>query len=132
MSQVPVSRGMRICEKVIIEEGTHNYSLINCFSRLVVSSSPSEPWDFVVHALLTDGFGALNLEVCITQLGEDEELYRYETPIRLRDRLHESRMSLRVRDFVFPAAGRYQVALFIDGHLVDQTVLSILVQGHGQ
>ncbi len=129
MSQIPVSRGIRVCEKIIIEEGTRNYSLLNCFNHRSLPRVPSEPLDFFIHVALADGLGDMNMEVFITKLAEDDRLYHREAKMTLTDRLQEFRLTIHVRDLVFPAAGWYQVGLLFDGELVDQTVLTIYLKG---
>jgi hypothetical protein len=125
MSQKPFSRGLRVCEKVIIEEGTHNYSLINCLRHLVVRQIPSEPCEFVIHAMLGGGAGEMRLEVVIRHPDDDEVVFRREASIQLQDQLQDYRMTIRVRDLIFYTGGRYPIELFIDGDLVDQTSLTI-------
>ena len=126
MSQIPASRGIRICEKIIVEESTRNYSLINCYSHRILTQAQAE---FFVHAALADGLGEMRVELFISRPEDNERLYRREGKINLVDRLQEYRLTIRVRDFAFPAAGRYQIGVLIDGELVDQTILSIDFKG---
>ena len=43
MSQRPVVVGLLLCESLIVEEGTHNVTLVNCFSKRKAKRFPSEP-----------------------------------------------------------------------------------------
>ena len=51
----PTVISLVVCEQAIVEEGTRNFTLVNCFSRLRVRQIPSEPQRFTVYVLLTDG-----------------------------------------------------------------------------
>lgn len=49
MIQRPVVVGLVLCEQVIIEEGTRNVTLINCFNKRTQTTSPGKrllswPW----------------------------------------------------------------------------------------
>jgi hypothetical protein len=105
VSQRPTVVGLPVCEQVVVEEGTKNVTLVNCFTALKVSKFPSEPRRFVVFAVLTDGAGDVNLEVVITRLEDNEEIYRQSARVRFADRLREVRFIFRVGNCTFPTAG---------------------------
>ena len=121
MSQRPLVVGLLLCESLIVEEGTHNVTLVNCFTRRKVERFPSEPQSFLVFATLTDGLGDVNLDVTIRHLGELEEVYHRSRTFRFADPLQQLRMRLRVKGCSFPAAGPYEVSLLADGELIGQT-----------
>ena len=81
---------------------------------------PSEPFPFVICAWLTDGIGQGNLEVVIQRLGEDEidEVYQAVLPCRFTNPMDEVRLTIRIRDCVFPSAGAYSVTLLADGEFL--------------
>jgi hypothetical protein len=75
MKQRPIAVGVLLCEQVIVEEGTHNVTLVNSFTHRKVTSFPAT-FPFIVFASLTDGLGDGFLEVVIERLDSLEELYR--------------------------------------------------------
>ena len=94
MSQRPVVRALKICQQIIIEEGTHHYTLVNCLSRLIYDSFPATA-SFVVHAVLGDGFGPLPVQVVIVRVADDVEVYTYWT--LAKNRVPDSCKSPRFR-----------------------------------
>jgi hypothetical protein len=125
MQQRPVAIGVLLCEQVIIEETTRNYTPVNCFGRRVLGQFPSEPFPFVVLALLTDGLGDGSLEVVIHRLDNLEEIFRASEPCRFPTPLHVLRCTVRIRNCSFPVPGYYQVSLMADHELVAQRRLLI-------
>ena len=52
MSQRPVAIGLLLCEQLIVEEGTKNASLVNCFTQRIGESFPWTVPPFTVAAWL--------------------------------------------------------------------------------
>ncbi len=120
MSQRPVVVGLFLCENVIVEEGTHNISLINCFSIRRAEQFPSEPHSFLVFATLTDGFGEMAFDVAIERLEDLQEIFRQSQALAFVDRLQKLRFNYRVTNYSFPSAGAYLVSLLADGEMIGQ------------
>jgi hypothetical protein len=129
MSQRPVARGLFVCEQVIVEERTHNVSLINCFTMRSVATFPTPPQPFVICALLTSGHGTIQLGVVISRLTDLGVIYRQTMPQTFDDPLQEVRFYLRVSTCSFPEPGWYEVVLLADGEPVAQTRLQIARRG---
>src|SRR5712692_6122829 len=110
--------GLALCEKVIVEEGTKNITLVNCFTKMFVEAFPSPPQRFALFAALTGGFGDGIIELIGTWLDTDEVIYSFRNTVRFVDRLREVRVVVRVNDCSFPASGRYQFTLMIDGEWI--------------
>lgn len=66
MIQRPLAVDLTVCEQLIVEEKTHNITLVNCFGRLKVRQVPTGSHRFVFYARLTDGLGngKITLKVC--------------------------------------------------------------------
>ncbi len=120
MNQVPVAIGLFLCEKVIVEEGTHNITLVNTFNKRVVDEIPWTPTDFILYALLTDGLGEGDLNVAIYRLDDMEEIHEQSTKFRFKNPLHELRCWVTIRNCTFPEEGHYQAALFFAGQQIAQ------------
>ena len=115
MSQIPTVIGLLLCEQLVIEERTHNVTLVNCFTKCKAATFPSERQRFAVFAALTDGFGDIELKLVVQHLATEEEIYHALRTLRFADRLQEVRFLFRVTNCSFPAAGPYDVILFADG-----------------
>jgi len=129
MKQKPLSIGLLLCETDLIEEGSRNASLVNCFSSRTVKQIPSEPISFVIYAFLTDGIGDISLEVIIQRLDTLEEVANRSLLVHFKDPLYNARVRLRVKDFSFPVAGSYQVMLLAEGEMIAQRKLAVIQKG---
>jgi hypothetical protein len=111
----PIALGLTLCEKVIVEEGTKNVTLVNIFTKMYVEEFPSPPQRFAAFAMLKGGQGDGIIQIAITHLENDEEVYTLQNVVHFPDRLVEVRVLFRMSDVAFPAPSRYQVTLLIDG-----------------
>jgi hypothetical protein len=117
MNHRPVAIGMVLCEQVIVEEGTHNVTPVNCFNNRGIDDFPGEI-SFFALAWLTDGMGEMLVELVVERLDNLEECYRFNRKLAFPDRLSDMRFSARIRDCHIPVEGLYQVSLTIDGELI--------------
>jgi hypothetical protein len=93
----PVVSGLILCQKKIVEEGTHHHTLVNSFKRLEFASFPTH-LSFIVYTILTDarGEGTLTVRTFLIQ----------------------------VDDCPIADPGSYQVSLDADRQLIAQCVFS--------
>jgi hypothetical protein len=75
MSPPPVVLGLTICEKVIIEEGSKNVTLVSTFNKLNIEEFPSPPQKFTVFTVLTEGHGPGIIRLVVRSLETDEDVY---------------------------------------------------------
>jgi hypothetical protein len=115
MVPTPIALGLTLCEKVIVEEATRNITLVNCFSRLRAAAFPFQPVPFSVCAALTDAHGAGTIHVTVTRLETDEVIHDWQAPATFPDRFAVVRVRFRINDCSFPAPGRYQIMLSVNG-----------------
>jgi hypothetical protein len=113
----PIAIGMVLCEQVIVEEGTHNITPVNCFNVREVTELPGTTTFFAL-AWLANGMGKLAAELVVERLDNLEETYRVNRSLEFPDRLRDMRFSARIRDCHIPIAGAYQVSLVIDGETI--------------
>jgi hypothetical protein len=121
----PIVLGLTICEKVIVEEGTRNVTIMSTFTRLVVEEFPSPPQRFSVYSVVTEGLGDATILLTVTNLETDEEVDRIERGIHFPDRLTEVRLVFQIRECSFPVEGTYQITLYIDGEWLAQRRLQV-------
>jgi len=126
MAQLPIARGLLLCEKFIVEERTHNVSLINCFTHRVAPSFPTEPQQFVIYSALANGLGTIRLGIGISRLATSESVYERAATVRFTDLLQEVRFTYRVTSCVFPGPGDYEVLLAADGEFITQTRFTLI------
>ncbi len=100
MAQIPTAIGLLVCEKSVVEEGTKNITLVNCFSIQKVQRVPSEPRQFTVFASLIDGDGEISLEVVVNRLEDGAEMYKRARSLVFDNRLQEVRFIFRESVFV--------------------------------
>jgi hypothetical protein len=125
MSQRPIAIGLLLCEQVIIEEDTKNVTPVNCFTRRVAEAFPWRSPPFTVLAWLTNGEGAVALEVIIEAAASLEILHQNQVTLRFASPLQQGRLSIRLQEIIFPEAGSYRVLLLADGEVVAQRRLTV-------
>jgi hypothetical protein len=126
MTPPPIVLGLNLCEKVIVEEGTRNVSLVSTFEKLTVDGFPSPPQRFALYALLTNGLGDGTIDVVVTRLETDQTTYSHRLAVRFPSPLQDLRLLLRIRECSFPAPGTYQFTLLIDGEWLAQRRLHVV------
>jgi hypothetical protein len=127
MAKLPTAIGLSLCEQVIIEEKTHNVTLVNCFLYRILDHFPSRT-PFIVFAHLTGGFGEVPLDVVVEGLDELDEIYRISLTARFADPLETFRCTVRVRDCEFPEPGQYVVSLRAGGEIVAERKIQLLLK----
>jgi hypothetical protein len=130
MAQPPNAVALHVCEQVIYEAGTNNYTIVNGFSQRFVNSFPALPFPFDVFAVLTDGQGEMLLELIIERPDNLEEIYRRQGTLELAHPLQERRCHVRVRSCTFPVPGAYQITLLVDGEPIANRRLYVLRRPH--
>jgi hypothetical protein len=125
MNPPPTPVGLTLCERIIIEEGTRNVTLVNCFSRLRAQSFPAVPAPFSVFAVLTNGHGDATIELVISRLDTLDEIDAQRLQGHFPARLAEVRIFFRVGQCSFPTPGVYEVSLRVDGDVAAARRLSV-------
>jgi len=126
MNPPPIVLGLTLCEKVIIEEGTKNVTIVSTFTKLLVYEFPSLPQKFSVYTVLTEGLGHGIIDLVVRSLETNELVYQAQLPVRFTDRLLELRVLFRVRSCVFPSPGAYELTLLLDGEWLAQRRLQVV------
>lgn len=120
----PIVLGLTLCEKIIVEEGTKTVSLIGCFTKLGMDSFPTPPERVCLFAALTDGLGEGTIDLLITRLETGEVIASNRSRVRFVDRLSTLRLMFRLK-VLFPAPGKYQFAIWLDGQWLSHTVFHV-------
>ena len=120
MVPAPQALGLTLCERVIIEQGTKNPSLIGIFLARIVEGFPSEPVVFSAFAPLSDGSGTGTIELVAVRLETDEQIYMQRGEVTFPHRFAVVNAHFRVSKLRFPAPGSYAFMLLVDGDLIAQ------------
>jgi hypothetical protein len=115
MIQRPAAIGLSVCEQVIVEEKTRNVTLVNCFRRLHLRGFPSSPQRFAIHAIFAVGLGSGTIRLLVVRLETLEEVYAHDLRATFSNPLQEVRVLFRPSSLSFPAAGRYEISLRMEG-----------------
>ena len=81
MNELPVVKGLMVCEAVITDLNTRNTSVINRFTTLKLKEFPTPPRKVAVFAALSNATGRIPLRVRIDPLSGDESIYRFDAVI---------------------------------------------------
>src|SRR5262245_49033881 len=119
-SQVPRPLRLTVCDYVIVEEGTRKVSLLGSIARFRGIRFPAVVPSFSLCAVLTDGMGSGTAEVLLTRMDTHASVYIYRESVYLPNRLAQVSFHARFNQFSFPAPGKYQFTLLVDGESVAQ------------
>lgn len=128
MVPIPIALGLTLCDRVMIEEGNRNITLVSCFTRLSFPVFPAPAVSFVAFAPMVGSQGTGNLQLALTRLENDETLRHWQAPVSFPNRFLEVRVRFTILNFVFPAPGRYQFTLLVDGEWAAQRDLLVLAE----
>ena len=126
MTPPPIALSLIVCEKAIVEERTRNLTLVSTFTKMLVDRFPSLPQQLVVYSVLTDGVGDATIDLVVTRLDTGEDVYLLRAQSHFPDRLTEVPVLYRVNGCSFPAPGKYQLTLLVDGEWVAQRQMTIM------
>jgi hypothetical protein len=121
MAHIPVARGLIACDRVQVDLGSGNLTLVNCFDSLTSPVFPCLARLFSLVAFLCDGEGDLRMRVEIEFLDEGRVIYSREHDLRIPDRLRQVRYRYVVTGCDFPSPGSYAAYLYANRELVADT-----------
>ncbi len=98
---------------MFFDRDTQKPSLIGCFAGMAVNEFPSGPQRFDLFAALTDGMGAVTIDLTVTHLETEDEVYTRRLTLQFPDPLRVAHFRYRVFDCTFPVPGVYLVALSV-------------------
>ena len=84
MVPTPIALGLTLCERVMVEEGTRQVSLIGTFNGLRRTAFPFVPPPFYVFATLTGSAGNAEIELTVRAVSTDDEVYSFRGSVRSR------------------------------------------------
>ena len=121
----PQALALTLCDRVIIEQGTRNPSLIGTFLARSVEQFPSEAVAFSAFAAVRGGRGTGIVELVAIRLATNEQIYSQRGEVTFPDRHAVVHAHFRVSGIRFPEPGSYEFMLLVDGDLIAQTRLVV-------
>ena len=119
MTPRPRSLGLVLCERIIVEEGTGQPSLISVFSGLEAATFPTQPVRFSAYFVLTGGTGSGRIEMRVFQIATGDQIYVRRGRITFPDRTDIVNSFFRIRSIRFPSPGFYVFQIFIDDEPIE-------------
>jgi hypothetical protein len=123
----PSVQAFLVCDHVIEDSLTKKKSLIGLFTHLQSVSFPFQHQQMGLYFCLTDAEGPYQFEIDLVYLNDEQLLCRATLPnIDIPDRLQISDFGINVPAIVFPAPGRYEFRLLMNGKLLAQKDFNVI------
>jgi hypothetical protein len=125
MIKLPQVIGLYPCERIDLNTQTGQVSLIGVFHSLHFRTLPAARRKFTVYAALYDGMGEGIMDLLITRLETEQDIYYYEKWYAFPGRGVLAHVDMPVTKCGFPAPGRYAFKLRFDQRDVTQRLVDI-------
>jgi hypothetical protein len=125
MPRRPAVVGLVLCERWAIDPTNGQMSLVGIFHTLRVPRFPTPPRGFTAYAALYGGVGEGTMELVVTRLETEQDIYRYRRWFAFPRGVQLINLEIKVRKCRFPAPGRYAVSLRFDGQELTYRYLSV-------
>lgn len=123
----PSIQAFLVCDQVIEDSATKKKSLIGLFTHLQAINFPFQHQQMGLYFCLTDAEGTHQFEIDLIYLNDEQLVFRAAfPPIAIGDRLQVSDFGINMPSLVFPAPGRYEFRLRMEGHLIAQKDFTVL------
>jgi hypothetical protein len=123
----PTVQAFLVCDQVIEDSMTKKKSLIGIFTHLQALSFPFQHQQMGLYFCLTDAEGLYHFDIDLIYLNSEQRVCRATLPnIDIGDRLQISDFGINVPLLIFPAPGRYEFRLRMEGHLIAQKDFSVM------
>src|SRR5690349_14510071 len=117
----PSVQAFLVCDQVIEDSITKKKSLIGLFTHLQALSFPFQHQQMGLYFCLTDAEGTYRFDIDLMYLNNEQLVCRATLPnIVIMDRLQISDFGINIPSLIFPAPGRYEFRLRMEGHLIAQ------------
>jgi hypothetical protein len=117
----PTVQAFLVCDQVIEDSLTKKKSLIGIFTHLQALTFPFQHTQLGLYFCLTDAEGACRFEIDLVYLNTEQLVCRATLPnIEIGDRLQISDFGINIPSLIFPAPGRYEFRLRMEGRLIAQ------------
>jgi hypothetical protein len=125
MVKLPRVVGLVLCNSLRVDPAVGELSLVGVFQSLTFSTWPSPAQPFVAYALLYGGQGEGTMELVVTRLDTERDIYSHKRWFAFPEQGLPIHLQVSVRQCVFPAPGRYGVTLRFDKNELTSRYLDI-------
>ena len=117
----PSVQAFLVCDCVIEDSLTKKKSLIGLFSHLQSVTFPFQHHQLGLYFCMTDAEGTYRVEIDLMFVNTDQLVCRASLPdIVIGDRLQISDFGINIPALLFPAPGRYEFRLRMNGRMIPQ------------
>ncbi|HNV26250.1 MAG TPA: hypothetical protein PKI21_08270 [Nitrospira sp.] len=117
----PSIQAFLVCDSVIEDSLTKKKSLIGIFTHLQAVTFPFQHHQVGLYFCLTDAEGTYHLEIDLVYVNTDQLVCRASLPdIAIQDRLQIADFGINLPALLFPAPGRYEFRLRMNGRVIAQ------------
>jgi hypothetical protein len=125
MIKLPHVIGLYPCERIDFNTQSGQVSLVGVFHSLHFRRFPALPRKFTVYAALYDGVGEGTIDLVVTQLETELDIYAYEKWYVFPGRGRLCHVGIPVTQCGFAAPGRYAMTLRFEGSEITQRLIDI-------
>ena len=124
----PSIQAFLVSDQVIEDSVTRKKSLIGLFTHLQAVSFPFQHQQMGLYFCLTDAEGAYQFDIELIYLNTEQLVCRATLPrIVIGDSLQISDFGINIPSLIFPAPGRYEFRLRMEGHLIAQKDFNVML-----
>jgi len=123
----PTVQAFLVCDQVIEDSLTKKKSLIGIFTHLQAASFPFQHQHMGLYFCLTDAEGLYHFDIDLIYLNTEQLVCKATLPnIEIGDRLQISDFGINIPLLLFPAPGRYEFRLRMEGRLIAQKDFNVM------
>jgi hypothetical protein len=128
----PSVQAFLVCDQVIEDSLTKKKSLIGIFTHLQAIIFPFQHQQMGLYFCLTDAEGVYRFDIDLIYLNNEQLICRATLPnIVIDDRLQISDFGINIPSLIFPAPGRYEFRLRVEGSFIAQKDFNVMqLSGH--
>lgn len=129
---LPQCRAFLICEEAEVDDVTDRFSLFQIVNELNFPSFPAQAPPLSVFLQLYDGMGRYDLSVELRNLADDTHVTaEFFSELEFPERLVKMELVIPIDSMRLPAAGRYEIAIFVDGSELATQFIDVEVADGG-
>jgi len=123
----PSVQAFLVCDCVIEDSLTKKKSLIGLFTHLQAMAFPFQHQQLGLYFCMTDAEGTYHFDIDLVYINTDQLVCRASLPnIVIGDRLQISDFGINIPALGFPAPGRYEFRLRMDGRMIAQKDFNVI------
>jgi hypothetical protein len=126
MVKPPKVAGLILCKRIGIDVAVGEMSLVGLIQVLSFGEWPAPADPFTVYAVLYGGSGEGTMELVITRLETEEDIYVHQRWSGFSGQGLSVHLEIPVRGCIFPRPGRYALTLRFDEQQLSQRYFDVL------